>query len=102
MEFECGVSESDGPYIDNIRDSYNLINVTVAAVNKSSDLNIPNVLLPLSSLDNDSGHKWRIFAATYSFSDLGLTVPGETSVRKGILKWRYKYICFLFQYRGPE
>ena len=82
MEYECGMGESDDPYIDSsIRDRYRLINVTVAAVNKSSDVNIPNVLLPLSSLDNDSGHKWRIFAATYSFSDLGLAVPGEGSIR---------------------
>lgn len=83
MEYECGMGESDDPYIDSsIRDRYNLINVTVAAVNKSSDVNIPNVLLPLSSLDNDTGHKWRIFAATYSFSDLGLAVPGEESIRE--------------------
>ena len=75
MEYECGLGEDDFPYIDtSIKDSRGLITVLVAAVNSTTEVNIPNVQLPLSGLESDNGRKLRIFTANYSFSKLNLCV----------------------------
>ena len=84
MENDCGMEDEDFPYIDStIKDTRGLIHVYVAAVNKTSEVHIPNVQFPLlQDLDNDMGHRWRIFAANYSFQELGLGVPGQENIRK--------------------
>ena len=83
MENDCGMEDEDFPYIDStIKDTRGLIHVYVAAVNKTSEVHIPNVQFPLlQDLDNDMGHRWRIFAANYSFQELGLGVPGQENIR---------------------
>ena len=58
-----------------------LIHVYVAAVNTTSDIDIPNVKLPLTDLDTERDRKLRVFAANYSFHHLDLAVPGESQLR---------------------
>ena len=78
MEYESGLEEEDMPYVDNtIRDSRNMIHIYVAAVNKTKDIHIPNVQIPLQSLENN-GRMWRVFSANYSFHNF--SVPGDSSL----------------------
>ena len=53
------MEDEDFPYIDStIKDTRGLIHVYVAAVNKTSEVHIPNVQFPLlQDLDNDMGHR---------------------------------------------